>query len=96
MHSWDSAEWKEFIAEIWSGMREEFVASKPGFQFDEDMLTTVTEILPRQPWPQGVHKDIAEKLDIKPALASRYIQELIKRGFFKDQTDGQVANEAEG
>ncbi len=90
MHAWGLDEWKKFVSDVWHGYKDEYLAYRPGFQFDEDMLTTVRELLPVQPWPSGTHNEVADKLDIKPSLASRYIHELIRRGFFKDQKDGQL------
>lgn len=90
MRSWDAAEWKEFVSKVWAGMRDEFLASRLESEYDEEMLATVRDLLPQQPWPQGIHREIAEKLDIKPVVASKYVHELIRRGFFKEQVDGQI------
>ena len=61
-----------------------------GIEVDEDMVSRVREQLPPQPWPTGTHKVIAEKLGCKPKSVTAAITELIRRGVFKPQHDGQV------
>jgi len=87
---WSEQDWKRFISQTWGQMREEHLASKPEFLFDEEILQNVMEMLPEQPWPQGIHLEIADKLQVKPTLASKYVGELIKRGHFRKQSDGEV------
>lgn len=57
---------------------------------DEHLLDRVLMLLPRQPWPTGVHRDIAAKLDVTPTLVGKVIQELIKQGRVHHQIDGIV------
>ena len=47
-------------------------------------------MLPSQPWPDGIHKEIAEKLDVSPRMVNKYINELMARGGFMPQVDGQL------
>ena len=44
--------------------------------------------LPKQPWPIGTHKKIAEKLNMKPWYVSVAISQLIEKEFFYTQIDG--------
>jgi hypothetical protein len=54
------------------------------------VLESVREKLPEQPWPKGVHKEIAQSLGLSNAIVSAAIDELIATGVFKDQVDGKV------
>jgi hypothetical protein len=90
MNGWSGQDWKEFISQCWNQVRDEHLASKPGFAFDEEMLQNIREMLPQQPWPQGVHLEISDKLELRPTVASKYIGELIKRGYFQAQSDGEL------
>jgi hypothetical protein len=54
----------------------------------KDVLDAVAAELPRQPWPQGIHKVVAEKLNLPVNVVSRAITDLIRVGVFSDQVDG--------
>lgn len=56
----------------------------------EAVIERVRTALPKQPWPTGVHRDIAEQLGIPVPVARRSIEELIKRGDFCPQDHGVV------
>jgi hypothetical protein len=88
MKDWSEQDWKSFITQCWDNIKEEHLASKPGFVLDDEILQNVREMLPEQPWQQGIHLEIADKLQVKPAMASKYIAELIKRGYFRTQNGG--------
>lgn len=62
----------------------------PGIPIDENIVLRVKESLPMQPWPKGVHKVVAERMGCKPRTVSAAIQELIRRGVFKQQIDGEL------
>jgi hypothetical protein len=89
MQDWGIDEWKQFIATRWEEIKIN-PTSPMALGLDEDIITAAKEFLPAQPWPSGVHKELAEKLGLTPAQASKYIQELIRRGEFMDQVDGQL------
>ena len=93
MHSWFSEEWRQFIAARWDEFKTNGLDSDP---IDENILSATKELLPPQPWLPGVHRDIADKLGITSTQASKYIKELIRRGDFLEQIDGQLSlsNEA--
>lgn len=91
MQGWNSEEWKEYIAARWAEIKPAAAeAESILLGFDEDILSAAKEILPSQPWPSGVHLNVADKLGLTHSQASRYIKELIRRGVFLDQADGQL------
>lgn len=61
-------------------------------KIDETLLDQVDMVLPPQPWPKGVHKEVASKLSITHALASDAIQKLILSGRRSEQIDGEVVS----
>jgi hypothetical protein len=91
MQDWNVDDWKDFISARWAKIKAN--TAEPGLTrpgFDEDLLAATKELLPAQPWPQGVHREVADKLGLTATQASRYIQELIRRGAFLDQIEGQL------
>lgn len=56
----------------------------------EELLDKIAMLLPKQPWPTGVHREIAEKLSLPAKQVSAAIQELIRRGKFYNQIEGIV------
>jgi len=54
------------------------------------LILKVKELLPEQPWKKGIHKKIAEQLNIPNGRASKAIQKLIRKGHFKHQINGEV------
>lgn len=65
-------------------------STKPKVEPNEEIILKVKEKLPPQPWPKGVHKTVADELDIGTNIVTRSITELIRRGVFKPQIDGQI------
>ncbi len=57
---------------------------------DEDILKRVEEAMPAQPWPKGTTKQVAAQLELSTRVTSRAVDELIRRGVFKPQIDGQL------
>ena len=55
-----------------------------------ELMERVRMALPGQPWPTGIHREIALELGISPSEASHAISELIKKGDFHPQEDGVV------
>ena len=51
-------------------------------------LELILKELPKQPWPVGTHKKVAEKLNMKPGYVSAAISQLIDKGLFYTQVDG--------
>ena len=93
MNTWGSDDWKDYIAIRWKEISEELAAS--GLQrtptgLDTELLAAVKELLPPQPWPSGVHKEVAEKVGLTNGQVAKYIKELIRRGDFVEQVDGEL------
>jgi hypothetical protein len=59
----------------------------------EEALTTVQSLLPAQPWPPGIHKEIAVKTGLSNRQAAIAINELIRRGVFQPQEGGKIAED---
>jgi hypothetical protein len=60
---------------------------------DEQTLTTVQGLLPAQPWPTGIHKEIAVRLGISNRQAAIAINELVRRGIFQPQAGGEISED---
>lgn len=60
------------------------------FELSPDFLSQVKSELPKQPWPVGIHKTIANKLNEPNAKVSQAINKLIEDGFYNKQIDGIV------
>lgn len=56
----------------------------------EEYLDQVNKLLPAQPWKQGVHIEIARKLDCEPKMVSAAISQLMREGKKNMQRDGVV------
>lgn len=70
--------------------RKDFVYDD--YEIDEEFIEVVKNHLPSQPWPTGIHKEIASKLGCSNAKVSRAIEALIKSGLFLKQKNGQLDN----
>lgn len=62
--------------------------------YDEDLLRKVKEAMPVQPWPTGAAKLAANELGVTPRRLSGAISELVKRGVFKLQVNGELYDPA--
>lgn len=67
--------------------------NKVASPLDESFVRQVEMLLPAQPWPTGIHRDIAEKLDCTPSKVGKATQQLIREGKYKPQIDGQLVTE---
>lgn len=65
--------------------------SKPRF-LDDKLLDKIKHKLPEQPWETGIHKKIANELNLSNKLVSIAIQQLIGKGYFKNQINGNILN----
>lgn len=61
-----------------------------GDPIDEKLLAQVKDLLPEQPWPQGIHRTVASQLGVKSGLAACAIHVLIKKGVFLPQINGVI------
>lgn len=59
-----------------------------GDKVTPEFIESVRNLLPPQPWPKGIHHEIALKLDARSTMVQKAIQQLIKSGIFQDQIDG--------
>ena len=66
--------------------RRDFVLDE--YEITDDFLELVKAELPKQPWPAGIHRIIAEKLGCKNSKVYRSIDMLIEKGSFREQKDG--------
>ena len=57
---------------------------------NEKTIQLVNANLPKQPWPIGVHKQMASLLNLPTAEVYAAINELISRGLRYKQVDGVV------
>ncbi len=57
---------------------------------DSELLELIKTKLPDQPWRTGIHKEIASEIEVSNKLVSIAIQQLIAKGDFKQQIDGQI------
>ncbi len=56
----------------------------------EAEIEKIKNELPEQPWIKGVHKIVAERLNLPTKTVQTGIAVLIKRGVFKNQIDGKI------
>lgn len=71
--------------ELWSG---DIMLS--GYALTDEIIENVFATLPKQPWPAKVHKQVAEKLNLKEMVVSNAIAYLIYVGRLCDQVYGFV------
>ena len=55
---------------------------------NNEFISNIEQMLPKQPWPLGIHKEIAFKLKCKPSAVSEAISALIDSGKVYRQKDG--------
>jgi hypothetical protein len=58
------------------------------------LMDQVDSLLPPQPWPQGTHLELAEKLGVSPRLVTSAIRRLIDDGRRHEQLEGQLFDSA--
>jgi RNase P subunit RPR2 len=84
------------LARSTSGLRINLMPMQGAkYKATEEVILQVKAELPQQPWPKGIDKTVAEKLQVPLAVVRKAIQQLIYRGDFMDQYDGQVMTTAE-
>jgi hypothetical protein len=57
---------------------------------DDAFIQEVCDALPDQPWPKGIHSDVAKRLGTSGSKVQKAISALIKAGTVKPQVDGVV------
>lgn len=63
---------------------------EPDININESYIELIKNQLPKQPWPQNIHKNVAKKLNISPKIVHKVISILIQRGDFKKQKNNKV------
>lgn len=61
----------------------------------EELIEQVRSEMPEQPWPTGIHKVVRARLGMSQSTFNRIIAELIRRGIFKKQVDGDLFEPSE-
>ncbi|MEH2513532.1 hypothetical protein V1291_004886 [Nitrobacteraceae bacterium AZCC 1564] len=61
----------------------------------DELLNQVDSLLPTQPWPTGVHIEVAEKLEVSRIKVQRAIDQLIRSGRRIKQVDGMLYDAAD-
>lgn len=61
-----------------------------GALLTEETIQKVRNAMPLQPWPKGTHKKVMEDLGLSKHVFDRAIQELMRRGVFHPQVDGEL------
>jgi hypothetical protein len=56
----------------------------------EDLLQRVTAAMPPQPWPDGTATIVARQIGVSKNTMALAVKELMRRGVFKVQVDGQL------
>lgn len=69
---------------------QQLLKPNPTKPMTEELLESVFNELPAQPWPSGVHKDVAAKLQINNTTSNKAINILIKQKRVNPQIDGVV------
>jgi len=59
---------------------------------NEELIASVKDSLPEQPWPKGIHKDIAKSIGSSNRKVSAAINILIERKEFFNQKNGVIIN----
>ena len=77
-----------------SGVAVKASEQQEAVPLDLSFVDAVKEALPSQPWPKGIHKEVAEQLGAPSSRVQKAIQELIKSGVFKHQVDGVVIEDS--
>jgi hypothetical protein len=72
------------------GVRAASLGQAAATPLDEALLEKVRKLMPSQPWPKGSGKAVANQLGVPNHVVARAIQELIKRGIYKVQIEGQL------
>lgn len=63
------------------------------YDIDEEFINKVDLLLPSQPWPIGIHRDISNKLNCPANKVHEAINELIKSGRRYFQIEGKLFDE---
>lgn len=90
MQAWQVDEWKSYIGKTWEEHKGGGESNPLPIGLDTQVLEAVKQALPPQPWPKGIHLEVATKVGLTEKQTSKYIRELIRRGDFLEQIDGEL------
>jgi hypothetical protein len=97
--TWDIDGWKKHFdahaSLILEAKAARDVAKNASSDLPEEFVSLIADMLPPQPWPTGIHREIAEKLEVSSRRVTSAIELLIGRGVFKPQVDGVVVKQPE-
>lgn len=93
---WDSSAWVEYLfreasklsISVFSTPTATGSDEQPLFPPDQDFLDRVATLLPQQPWPKNIHKEIATSLEVSRRKVQQAINQLIRQGKFLPQIEG--------
>ena len=71
-------------------IRNSHLLRPAGEMLSDEFIAQVQQLLPPQPWPKHIHKDVAEKLGVLPKKVSKAINGLIERGVVHNQVNGKI------
>ncbi len=72
--------------------KKRFIPSgvRPNYKLDEEILNLIKKELPPQPWPKGVHHQVAKNLDLTASYVWSAISYFIEIGDFYTQMNGTL------
>lgn len=70
------------------------ISSSVAVAVTESFIDQVDSVLPTQPWPQGTHLEVAEKLGVATKMVTAAIDKLIDSGRRLTQIDGELFDKA--
>lgn len=96
--AWSESQWKAYIDDhlkeiVINDVISDKLAAEPrkvgaNPLINEEIIESVKNSLPAQPWTKGIHAKIIEELNITKKQYDRAVAELIKRKVFRQQIDG--------
>ena len=86
MSAWSNKDWEKYLSDYsvrLPAMQDEYSA-----EITEEFIQQVNNRLPTQPWPSGIHKKVANDLNVSAKQVTKAIRALILRGDVFDQQNG--------
>ena len=96
MQTWTPSQWRALISHhaVYKQLPKASTEAKEAKDLGE-CIEEVAQRLPEQPWPTGIHKQVAEELSVTAGQVSYAIHELIRQGRFRNQVDGKLIGPVE-
>lgn len=96
--NWKESDWKKFVEKEFLSLpipskkiinkKQPSLNAVAVVELDEQLIDSVRNALPPQPWPKDTHKAVMSELGINNGQYKRAVVALIRRGIFKQQIDG--------